>query len=58
MKELLKKISQNSTQDPHSSLLGAAAGLPDLIQGIATHDCVTILKGISIIFLGLIIKSN
>lgn len=58
MKELLNKLNKHSVEDPHSSILGTLAGLPDVVQGIIDRDCVTLIKGIAIIFLGLITKSN
>jgi hypothetical protein len=58
MKKFLQQIVNNGAEDKHSSVVGTIAGLPDLINGIITHNCVEVIRGLGIIFLGLITKSN
>ena len=54
----MKKIIKNAIGDLLTSALGAMAGLPELIQGIQTHDATLIIKGAGMLLLGLVANSN
>jgi hypothetical protein len=55
---MLKRLIKNALHDICTSALGAFAGGADLIQGIAEKDATKIIRGGSLILLGLITNSK
>lgn len=54
----MKRILQNAIGDLLTSLLGTLAGLPQLIEGIQTHDGAKIIEGAGLLLLGLVSNSK
>jgi hypothetical protein len=55
---MIKRLLRNAVADVCTSALGTLAGGTDLIDGIANHDTAKIIKGVSLILLGLITNSK
>lgn len=55
---MLKRLIKNALHDVCTSALGTLAGGADLLDGIAHKDYVKIIKGGSLILLGLITNSK
>jgi hypothetical protein len=55
---MLKRLIKNAVHDVCTSALGTLAGGADLLEGIAHHDVSKIVKGASLILLGLITNSK
>jgi len=55
---MFKRLIKNALSDICTSVAGTIAGAEDLIQGIAEKDPTRIVKGASLIFLGLIMNSK
>lgn len=55
---MLKRLIKNAVHDICTSALGTLAGGTDLLDGIAHHDTGKIIKGASLILLGLITNSK
>jgi hypothetical protein len=55
---MLKRLIKNALHDVCTSALGALAGGADLLEGIATKDVSKIIRGSSLILLGLITNSK
>jgi hypothetical protein len=55
---MLKRLINNALSDICTSVAGSIAGAEDLLHGIAEKDASKIVKGASLIFLGLIMNSK
>ena len=55
---MIKRLIKNALHDVCTSALGTLAGGTDLLDGIAHHDTGKIIKGASLILLGLITNSK
>lgn len=58
MKKFLQKLLCNTLADIHTTIVGAIAGAPQLIEGIQNKNAAQIVTGSFIVILGLISKSN
>lgn len=55
---MFKRLIKNALSDLCTSLAGTIAGAEDLIHGISEKNPSKIIKGASLIFLGLIMNSK
>ena len=55
---MFKRLINNAIKDLSTSAVGALAGGPDLLEGILHKDPVKIIKGASILILGLFVNSK
>lgn len=54
----MKNILFNITNSPATSVAGACAGLPTLVEGIAERNIVKILAGVGMLLVGLFAKEK
>jgi hypothetical protein len=54
----MKRIFKNALGDLLTSALGSLAGLPVLVEGIATKNTAKILEGAGLLLLGLVSNSK
>ena len=57
-KDLIKRILNNAFQDVCTTVAGGLAGSQDLLEGLATKDPAKIVKGGSLIIMGMLINSK
>ena len=55
---MIKRLISNAFADICTSVAGTIAGADDLLHGISEKNPTKIVKGISLIFLGLIMNSK
>ena len=55
---MFKRLINNTIKDLSTSTVGALAGGPDLLEGILHKDATKIIKGASILLLGLFMNSK
>lgn len=55
---MIKRLINNALSDICTSIAGTIAGAEDLLVGISEHNPTKIVKGVALIFLGLITNSK
>jgi hypothetical protein len=55
---MLKRLINNTIKDLSTSLIGAIAGLPTIIEGVTTKDYNKIVSGFGVFIMGLIMNSK
>ncbi len=54
----MKRIFENAIKDVLTSMLGGLAGVPMIIEGVATKDNMKIVEGVALFILGLVSYSK
>ena len=54
----MKRILENAVKDILTSILGALAGVPQIIEGATTKDYIKMVEGIAIFLIGLLANSK
>lgn len=55
---MFRRLINNTLKDLSTSVIGAIAGMPDLIEGITSKDLQKIVKGAGVVLLGLFMNSK
>lgn len=55
---MFKRLINNTIKDLSTTAIGALAGSSDLIEGVVHKNAVQIIKGISLILLGMFTNSK